>query len=96
MSKVNNMGTYVLTTTGGPLANGVYTVKQSDGVSVLALKLSVGGFATITGSAKIGDFGLSAAQTLTPDEPTILSNPEFIDNLVITVTVGTIKVITNQ
>lgn len=90
------MGTYTLTTTGGPTNNGVYTVNASDGVMVMALKLSVGGAATIAGSAVIKAFGNSSAIALVAQEPTLVSNPDLIDGLVITVTGGTVLVITNQ
>ncbi len=90
------MGTYTLSNIGGPNNDGVYTIKDSDGVSIIALKLSSGGAASIQGAAKIGDFGNSTAIALVADEPTILSSPEFIDELIITVTSGTILVLTNQ
>lgn len=97
MGKTNNIGTYTLTTTGGPASNGVYTIVREDGVSVVALRLSAGGTATYKGAAIIGDFGPSIVQSLVAGETTIIpSANEPIDNLVITVTVGTVQVLTNQ
>ena len=90
------MGTYTLTTTGGPNGDGVYTINDTDGVSIIALKLSTGGAASIQGAAKIGSFGNSTAVALLADEPTILSNPDLIDGLTITVISGTVLVLTNQ
>lgn len=89
MPKTNNMGTYTM-------AVGVTTIVASDGVRVIALKLSAGGAATVKGAAKIGGLGVSTPIILNPGEPTIFSNPDPIDNLEITVTVGTVTAITNQ
>lgn len=96
MGKSNNMGTYTLSPGGGPGGGNAYTIRSADGVSIIALKLSTGGTATVQGSAKIGDMGNSSAISLVEDEPTIFSNDDLIDGLVITVTVGTVTVITNQ
>lgn len=95
-SKSNNMGTYELSSTGGPDSDGVYTIHAADGVYVLALKLLTGGAATVAGSAIIGDFGASVEIDLVEDEPTIFSNDDPIDGFVITVTSGNVLVITNQ
>ncbi len=95
-SKSNNMGTYTLSDTGGPTSNGIYTILASDGVTIIALKLATGGAATVRGSAVIKAFGASTAIDLVEEEPTILSNPDPIDGLVITVTSGTVNVLTNQ
>lgn len=89
MPKTNNMGTYNLVV-------GTYTIKASDGVRVLALKLSAGGAATVVGTAKIGDMGNSTPINLVAGEPTIFSNQDPMDGLTITVTAGTVLVITNQ
>lgn len=89
MPKTNNMGTYTL-------AVGTYTIKADDGVRVIALKLSAGGAATVKGAAKIGDMGPSTPIALVVAEPTIFSNQDPMDNLVIDVTAGTVLVITNQ
>lgn len=96
MGKQNNMGTYTLSPTGGPNNDGVYVINDTDGVSIIALKLSTGGAATIQGAAKIGSFGVSSPVALLADEPTMLSNPDFIDGLTITVTSGTVLCLTNQ
>ena len=96
MSKTNNTGTYTLTSTGGPDSEGVQTIVNADGVSVIALQLQTGGAATVQGSAVIGNFGASTSQALVVDETTIIENPDFIDGLIITVTSGTVKVLTNQ
>jgi hypothetical protein len=96
MSKTNNIGTYLLSSNGGPAANGVYTIRNEDGVSVLALQLQTAGVATIKGNATIGDFGDSVTESLVVNETTIITQPDFIDGLIITVTAGTVKVFTNQ
>lgn len=96
MGKLNNMGTYTLVPGGGPAGGNTYTISQQDGVSVIAFKLSAGGAATIQGSAKIGQFGNSTPISLTALEPTICSNDELIDGLTITVTAGSVIVLTNQ
>ena len=96
MSKQNNMGTYTLVPGGGPAGSNSYTIVSADGVSVVALKLSAGGAATVSGSAKIGQFGVSSPLALVAEEPTVFSNDELIDGLVITVTSGSVLVITNQ
>ena len=90
MGKINNIGTYTL-------AVGTYPVVRNDGVNVLALRLSAGGSATYIGAAVIGSFGSSTAQNLVAGETTLIASPnEPIDGLSITVTVGTVQVLTNQ
>lgn len=89
MPTVNNMGTY-------SLGVGSYPIVKEDGVRVIALKLSAGGSATVTGSAKIGSFGPSVSIPLVAGEPTIFSNSDPMDGLTIDVTVGSVLVITNQ
>ncbi len=96
MGKQNNMGTYTLTDTGGPAADGVYTIHSADGVYVIALELQSGGTANVEGSAKIGEFGISTPIDLVEEKATIFSNPDPIDGLIIRVTSGTVLVITNQ
>lgn len=89
MPTINNMGTY-------SLAVGSYPIVKDDGVRVIALKLSAGGAATVTGGAKIGSFGPSVPISLVVGEPTIFSNDDPMDGLTIDVTAGTVLVITNQ
>lgn len=89
MPKTDNMGTYVL-------AVGTYPIVSADGVRVIAMKLSAAGAATVTGAAKIGSMGISGAIPLVPDEPTLFSNQDPIDNMIIDVTAGTLTIITNQ
>jgi hypothetical protein len=99
MGKINNIGTYTATSTGGPNSNGVYAIQQSDGVNTIGFELSSGGSATLTGSSKIGSFGLSTAVALTALKNTIItcgSDAENIDGLTLTVISGTVTVYTNQ
>ncbi len=96
MSKQNNMGTYTLTNVGGPNSDGVYPIQDADGVAVIALQLAAGGAASVIGAARIGSFGASTSIALVAGETTIFTNPDLIDGFTITVTAGTVKVITNQ
>src|SRR4051812_355616 len=95
-SKTNNMGTYTLTSSGGPNNDGVYTINQADGVYIIAFKMADGSEANVSGSAKIGDFGDSTPIDLVALENTVFSNPDPIDGLVITVVSGEVLAITNQ
>lgn len=95
-SKTNNMGTYLLSATGGPNSDGIYTIVAADGVYSIALQTLTAGAGTYQGAARIGNFGPSVSIAFVVGETTLLSNPDPIDGLVITVTAGTIKVITNQ
>ncbi len=100
MGKNKNIGTYTLTTTGGPTGNGVYTISLADGVSRAAFLLSVGGAATVQGNATIAAFGgASGSIALDAGVSFMISTNnenEFIDVVVITVTSGTVKVVCNQ
>lgn len=100
MGKINNIGSFTLTTTGGPNSNGVYTISQADGISRMGLELSSGGAATFQGSANINALGgISTAIAITPQVPLLISTNnenEFIDTVVITVTSGTITVVLGQ
>lgn len=100
MGKTNNIGTFTLTTAGGPNADGVYTIAVSDGVSRAAFSLTSGSAATVHGSAVVKGFGgISGTIALSEDKDLILSTNnenEFLDVVIITVTSGTVEVVCNQ
>jgi hypothetical protein len=89
MPKNNNMGTYTLVV-------GTYLIPAADGIRVMSLTLSAAGIATVQGAAKSSAMGASAAISLSPGIPTIVSNQDPIDGFTIEVTAGTVTVYTNQ
>ena len=96
MAKDNNMGTFTLTTSGGPNSDGIYTINREAGIYNAALYLSSGGSATVKGAAVIDGFGPSVAVPLIAEIGTTLANQDPIDNVIITVTVGSVKMFCNQ
>ncbi len=90
MGKNNNMGTYTIS------AGQTRTIYAADGVYCMSLNLSAAGVATVQGAAVIGELGASSAISLDPSVPTIISNPDPIDNFVIVCTSGTVTIYTNQ